>query len=220
MTSKNSLLIAGIAIAMIVGSGYVQGVWTFRWSEARELHAASEKLAKVPLILNDWTGKDTPLDSRQATLGRIHASVSRQYVNAKTGQSVTVLLLCGRPGPLSVHTPEVCYAGSGYEVAGNRSKVVVDYPGGGPGEFWAIKVSKPDPVRPERLGIDYGWFARNHWAAPDMDARFAFSGQAVLYKMYVIHEQDRSDESGTVDASSQFLKDFLPTLQEILAVPA
>ena len=220
MPPKNTLLLAGIAAALIAGSGYVQGVWSFRWSAARELQAASEKLAKVPMVIGDWTGKDAPLDERQAAIGQIHASVSRQYVNAKSGRAVTILLLCGRPGPLSVHTPDVCYAGSGYEVASGRSKMAVEYPGADPAQFWAIKVSKPDPLRPERLIIDYGWFSRNHWTAPDVDARFVFAGQPVLYKMYAICEQSRGDDAGATVPTAEFLKDFLPVLQELLAVPA
>ena len=220
MSSKSSLLIAGIAAIVIVATGYVHSVWSFRWSAPRELKAAAEKLTRVPMVIGDWTGKDSPLDERQASVGRIYASVSRQYVNAKTGRSVTVLLLCGRPGPLSVHTPEVCYGSSGYTIAGDRSRIAVDYPGAVPAEFWALKVSKADPVRPERLMIDYGWFSHDQWSAPSMDARFVFAGQAVLYKLYTIREQDRVDDSGALDPSADFLKEFLPALQKILTASA
>jgi len=217
MSSKPSLLIAGIAAILIVATGYVHSVWSFRWSAARELKAAGEKLSRVPLVIGDWTGKDSPLDERQASVGRIYASVSRQYVNAKTGRAVSILLLCGRPGPLSVHTPEVCYGNSGFTIAGDRSKMAVDYPGAAPAEFWALKVSKADPVRPERLIIDYGWFSDDHWSAPEIDARFVFAGQPVLYKLYTIREQDRVEESGVPDPSADFLKEFLPALQKILS---
>ena len=37
-------------------------------------------------------------------------------LSAVTGKVVTLFLACGRAGPVCTHTPDVCYAGSGYEV--------------------------------------------------------------------------------------------------------
>ena len=34
----------------------------------------------------------------------------------------TALILCGRPGPVSIHTPDVCYRGLGYEPTGSPSR--------------------------------------------------------------------------------------------------
>jgi len=217
MSSKLKLLPVLIAAIVILGSGYVHGVWSFRWSAARELATASAKLTTIPHVVGDWVGTDSQLDSRQASLGRIDSAVSRQYVNSKTGRAVTILLVCGRPGPISVHTPEVCYAGSGYEVASGRSKVSVDYDGGGKAaQFWSIRVAKPDPIRPERMIIDYGWFSGGNWTAPDLDSRLVFASHPVLYKLYIVREQSRSDEQVAFDPTTEFLRDFLPKLQKSL----
>ena len=216
MSVKTKIFPAAVAIAVILGSGYVHGLWSFRWTAASELKTAAEKMTKVPKVIGDWTGEDSTLDQRQATIGRIYASVSRHYKNSKTGQSITILLLCGRPGPIAVHTPDVCYSGSGYEVAADRTKESVDYGMAAPAQFWSLKVHKLDPTRPERMVIDYGWFSQGKWSAPGSDARFEFAGRAVLYKLYVIREQTRADERGAFDPTVEFLKEFLPSLQEVL----
>ena len=218
MSIQSKLAPVAIALALILGAGYVHGVSTHRWTVSAEIRNATAKVASIPLTFGDWTAKESPLDERQAKIGRIEASISRQYVNAKTGQAVSVLLVCGRPGPISVHTPEVCYAGSGYKVESERKRVAYDYDGNRKASFWSIKVSKPEILRPERMSIDYGWFANQTWSAPDMDARFEYAGIPILYKLYVIREQSRmNDRSGTdTDPTPDFLKDFLPMLQKIL----
>jgi len=107
MSLKAKIAPALTALVVILGTGYVYGVSTFRWTASKELQSAADKLGRVPLNVGDWVGKDSPLDPRQAKIGQISASVSRHYVNSKTGQAVTILLVSGRPGPISVHTPEV-----------------------------------------------------------------------------------------------------------------
>ena len=218
MPSK--LLPAITAIAILLGSGFVHGLWSFRWSAARELQTAKHNLEAVPKQFGDWTSsKDQKLDERQSTVGRIDASMSRIYTNAKTGQVISALIVAGRPGPISAHTPEVCYAGSGFDPAGESTKASIDYGGPNPGEFWTLKVSKPDPARPEHLKIYYGWFAGGRWQAPSGESRFRFASYPVLYKLYVVREHSRI-EGTDFDASVDFLKSFLPEVQQILNPPA
>jgi hypothetical protein len=219
MCTKTTLLPAVATVAILLGSGYVHGLWSFRWSAAGEIRAAAERLAAVPAAFGDWSGTDAPLGDREAKVGRIDASVSRRYVNARTGRAVTILLVCGRPGPIAAHSPEVCYAGGGYEVEGERAKVAIGYGGPRPAEFWSIRVAKPDAARPERITIDYGWFADGVWTAPAGEARLHFAGHPVLYKLYAIREQPRADDRPDFDPTADFLGEFLPRLQVALGGP-
>jgi hypothetical protein len=219
MRTKTTILPAAVTVTILLGSGYVHGLWSFRWSGPAEVRAAAERLAAVPMAFGDWSGTDAPLDSREAKVARIDGSVSRRYVNARTGRAVTILLVCGRPGPIAAHPPEVCYAGGGYEVEGVRSKVAIDYGGPKPAEFWSIRVAKPDAAHPERIGIDYGWFANGAWTAPEGEARLYFAGHPVLYKLYAIREQSRADDRPDFDPTADFLGEFLPRLQVALGGP-
>ena len=38
----------------------------------------------------------------------------RTYTHRISGETFQVLLVCGKPGPTSLHPPDVCYQGAGY----------------------------------------------------------------------------------------------------------
>lgn len=216
MRLKTTSLLSIAAVAIIVSSGYVHGLWSFRWSAEAELEAAAEKLSRVPMSFGDWTGVENPIEERQLQVGRIAASVARIYTNTKTGQKISFLIVCGRPGPISIHTPDVCYGNSGYVAEGGRSRLSIDSGGPRPAEFVAIRMKKPDPIKPSTLAIDFGWFAGGGWTAPLTDARFRYAGYPVIFKMYVIREQTRPDDRNDFDPNGEFLKAILPELQKIL----
>src|SRR5262245_28962108 len=103
-----------VALALVVGYGVAEGVSTHRWWESAALTRAAGRLADVPRTVGDWEGKDNEMDPRQAAAARLRGYVTRQYVRRGSNESVTVLLVCGQGGPVSAHTPDVCFAGIGY----------------------------------------------------------------------------------------------------------
>jgi hypothetical protein len=229
MQLKNKLIPSIMALVIILGAGYVHGITSFRWTAESALKVAEANLSKIPLEIEAgvdgagnkiyWKGLESKLDERQMKIGQIRASVSRRYTNSQTGQSVTILLLTGRPGPMSVHTPEVCYAGSGYTKQTERKLETIPNSGGSPANFWSLRVGKEDPLQPGELNILYGWFAKSKWTAPETDARFSFAEFPVLYKLYTVREDTRTTSGRSGDASDpsvKFLEVFLPVLQNIL----
>src|SRR5947209_1965401 len=106
----------------VAATGTVHGVWANRWSSPEALQRATARMAEVPMTLGDWDGQAGELDARQLAVADVSGHLLRRYVNRRNGAVVTVLLLCGRPGPVSVHRPEVCYGGAGYELAAPRAK--------------------------------------------------------------------------------------------------
>src|SRR5581483_10664642 len=89
------------------------------------------RLSGVPTSLGDWEYQEVEGKTGVADPS-LAGSIWRQYVNRRTGQKVVCVLVCGRPGPVSIHTPEACYGSSGY-VVGARTRT----PGVGKfGEFW------------------------------------------------------------------------------------
>src|SRR4051794_41847552 len=54
------------------------------------------------------------MDARHLDAVGVVGHLSRRYVNRRTGDAVLVLLLCGKPGDVAVHTPDVCYEAAGY----------------------------------------------------------------------------------------------------------
>ena len=75
--------------------------------------------------------RTSPTTRRTMARAGIKGCVYRRYRNPRTGESVSVLLVCGRGGPISVHTPDVCYAGAGYRPTARSEPKEVDL-GDGP----------------------------------------------------------------------------------------
>src|SRR5690348_14337503 len=100
------------AVVLVVACGVVHGFWTGRWSGITNTDVAAH-LAQVPLDVGDWQGHDLEADARLKD--GMAAVLYRSYVHRQSRETVTVYLVCGRPGPVAVHTPDVCYAASGFE---------------------------------------------------------------------------------------------------------
>src|SRR5687768_3625371 len=114
---------AWIATLLILGAGLAGGLWTNRWAVSAELETAVTRLGDLPPTIGDWEGqKVEALDARQLEIGEIAGHAVRQYKHRRNGQVISVLVVCGRPGPIAVHTPEVCFSGGGFQQAAERSR--------------------------------------------------------------------------------------------------
>ena len=206
-----------VATMMVLGTGLLHAHWSGRWSSSQGLAASAAKLTKVPMIVGDWEGRTVEIDRRQLERGGIVGCLSRRYTDRRTGAGVTILVVCGRPGPISVHTPEVCYGGGGYETISPRVKASVMPDGAaGPAEFWRVELQKTDSAVPDALEIYYAWNSGGRWLAPTGDPRFTFARSPALYKLYVIRQSNKSGDRPMADASTAFLRILLPKLRQAL----
>src|SRR5688572_27634055 len=120
-----AMVLATVVLAL---SGVAHGVWTDRWSDPVALKRAVAALdAGVPLEAGPWRGQVIEPDKRVLEVGGTAGSAMRRYVHRETGAEVSVLFVCGRPGPIATHPPEVCLAGAGYELAGDPAMRSVNY---------------------------------------------------------------------------------------------
>ena len=181
------LLIPLIVTVFLLGDGLVFGLWTHRWQSVDQLPAAVARLQELPLDCEDWQGQSLPdLDVRVVAQAGFAGYLHRRLQNRRTGAAVNVLLACGPFGPLSVHTPEVCYAGSGF--VQQSTKLLYKETCGvpvGDALFWTAKFHKPEALEPGQLRIFWAWNAGEGWKAPE-NPRFAFAGacralQALCY---------------------------------------
>ncbi|MCI0682570.1 MAG: EpsI family protein [Gemmataceae bacterium] len=208
--------ILGLAAAALLIDGYVHGRWTERWGASVDAELAAQRLHDVPMRIGDWQGhaKD-PLDDREVEQAGFRSHFIRVYTNRRTGAAVTVLLACGNPGPISVHTPDVCYRGSGFQIMKAQEQCRSTAANGtAAGELWKCQFGKPDSTSPVQLRVFWSWNSKGAWLAPT-NPRFTFAGAAALYKLYVIHElipnDPRSERIGT-----EFLTELLPQLNDSL----
>jgi hypothetical protein len=206
-----------LAAPLIIGYGVIEGRWTSRWTPSPEIREAADRLQRVPLALGEWKAKALEMDPREVEVGQISGYLYRVYVRPATKDVVTVLLVCGRPGPVSVHTPDVCYRGLGYAMAGDSSRVAVPAPGlKRPAEFRTAQFRREEGPNPDPLRVFWGWNAAGTWEAPD-NPRFAFARFRALYKLYVIHHQADPNEPAEQDAGQDLMNLLLPELERALA---
>jgi hypothetical protein len=204
-----------LVAALLVLDGIVYGLWTNRWRSPEELVQAVARIEHAPAIVGDWQSEPgKPLSQREIEAAGFSGNLVRTYRNRVTGQSVGVMLACGRSGPLSVHTPDICYRGAGYEAMKTITKR--DETVGG-AELWQAYFAKADGLSPTELRVVWAWNADGSWVAP-ANPRFSFAGAPALYKLYVIQEMIPGDRNAD-EACAEFLQQLLPALNKELFPP-
>jgi hypothetical protein len=215
---RKTIALAALA-AIVLTAGVVHGLQTDRWRTGPGLDAAAGRVATLPAKVGDWEGADDPsVTPEEMARAGVKGYVLRRYVNRATGRSVNVLLVCGRAGPVCVHTPEVCYAGAGYEQSGERKARDVTPPGDATaGRFLTARFKKTGNRSPGALDIYWGWGSDGQWDCPD-NPRLAYARQPYLYKLYVVREVP-AVKAEADDTPAEFLKVMLPELRKTLFAP-
>jgi uncharacterized protein DUF3485 len=197
-----------LAFTIIVASGIAHGLCSERWTPSPKVQQAVERLPSVPKNVGDWEGQDIDNDVAEKHRGDIQGALQRRYVRRGSSDEVTVALVCGRSGPISVHTPDVCYQGAGFRMAGEPTKHIVPTTGSGePAAFWkASFVKETVPVRDE-LRIYWAWNAGSGWQIAK-EPRLAFARFPVLHKLYAIYRVPPGTTA--TDPCPEFLRQLLP----------
>jgi hypothetical protein len=210
-------LLLGLVLVVILASGIAHGLWSGRWNVSDGPERAAARLERLPMAVGDWDGHAGELDTRQMKVADLSGASVREYVNRRTSSVVSILLVCGRPGPVSVHPPEICYGGQGYEPAGARSRYANPSLAGA--AFWVCDFHKPRVTPPDRLRIFYAWSANGTLSAPE-NPRLTFFREPALYKLYIIRKLVQAEEPLEDDPAVDFLKVFVPQLQKsVFATP-
>jgi hypothetical protein len=208
---------AVLALIVVLASGVVHGVWTDRWATDGTVAAAVTRLNQVALTLGDWQGQDTPFDPK--LIGPVGGFLHRRYHNQRTGATIAVSLACGRPGPISIHTPDVCYVASGFDPAASTTYSLPLSPSSPGAEFKTAQFVKSKSAEQVQLRVFWSWNAGGVWQVSD-SPRFAFTGQRVLYKLHLVREMSSPSEPLDDDPCVEFMQLLLPELQNTVLSPS
>ena len=216
MTALKHWPLLGFLVATIA-AGAAYGTWTDRWGRSADREVAVERLATIPRELGGWVGTDVEISGAEVHRAGIDGYVLRTYQHPKTAQRVTLLVVCGRPGPVSVHTPDVCFQGSGYELTTVPAREPVSL-GEGTATVWSTVMRKSASVLPDTLSVRWAWRTPSGgWQAADRP-RVTFARNKVLFKIYVVSDQSAAAvRSGRTDPAVEFLPAALPALDRCLA---
>lgn len=196
----------------LVACGIVHGFWTDRWVPPMETVQAAERLQAIPLELGEWDGEALEVKTGEAGAG-VAGCIKRRYVNHKTGVVISLFLVCGRGGPVSIHTPEACYGASGFVV---NARTRYDSPTGD--NLWKTDATRTNATEQTRLRLYWAWCDGSAWLAAN-DAREQFARRPVLHKLYVQRELSGLNESTQTEPCEEFLSLLLPALRRTLFAP-
>ncbi len=210
-----------VGLVILMGSELLHGRWTDRWSFSGEPEASCAKLPKqdVPMIVGDWTGHPgKPIAHEDLVVGEIQGYFNQTFTHP-SGAEISVLVLCGRPGPIAVHSPEVCLGGEGCVLDGKKERLGVDLaPPNQRVEFWVGQFYWFDGgLRKDRRQL-WTYSSNGTWSADD-NPRFHFARYPSLYKIYLVRQMSRRDEKLDEDPMLDFIKVFMPEIQKRLFGP-
>lgn len=194
------------AVVILLAAGVAHGLRTDRWGGTADTAAAAARVAGVPDRVGDWEAAAVDINPRELALSRAAGIVARRYTNRYTRSAVTVMVVTGRPGPVAVHTPDVCFSGAGFVPGPTEVRTLPDGAKG-----WTALFTKPGPT-PETLRVTWAWSDGGDWVA-EGSPRTAFAGVRVLHKLYVVRPAGVGDDAAADAAEVEFLRAFLPALR-------
>jgi hypothetical protein len=214
LTMLRALPLCAGAIVLAL-TGILPGIRTDRWGVSPDLRKAGERLEAVPEPAGDWEGQPFEISDRELKIGGVTGYLARRYVNRITSEEAMVIVVCGRPGAIAVHTPDICYQGLGYQMANRPNRVAI--PGGKKnGDLWTATFTRTGG-QPDSLRIFWGWTADGPWQAAD-NPRFRFLRAGALYKLYVVRRLPWSAKKlETEDPSLKLLEALQPQLAKCLS---
>jgi len=212
-----------LGIVLILGLTLVEAQMSDRFQGSNfTAERFSELLEHVPMKIGDWVGEDQQVeDEVRQTAGAV-GYVSRQYRNAKSGEVVRLWLIVGHARDICRHTPNVCYASSGFKVrAENNSLQSIDVKGLPPAEFWTNTFLKEDSTGRDLVRVFWAWYEPEsdgtvRWQAPK-NPRWAFGNARALFKMYFSDEMHDTNETTDRSPCLRFAKEFLPVVDKALS---
>lgn len=199
-----------MAAAIIIGAGLVHGAWTNRWGPSPALAALAARYDSVPMVIGDWKATPFELGALERRMAGAEACLARVYTNARSGTSVSVLLLGGLPGNIATHTPDVCYRGAGYVLDNPVSYQYQPRDGKETAQFLTAVASRAG-ANPSVLRIFWTWHTSKGWAASE-NVRWKFASEPMLSKLYIVRETGGASVEPDRDPSKEFLDVFLPEL--------
>jgi hypothetical protein len=211
---KQLLLMIGVAalLAGTAAAGWLHGQLTNRWGHHPDSNLAAARLRQpLPVRVGHWTlERETELEPEVIRLLQCPASISRVYSHNQTGDRISVAVLLGPPGPISVHTPEICYSSHDYSITSERELATLKDVAGDEHSFWQVTF-KSNGLDNARLRVLYAWTTGNRWAAAERP-RFGYGGVKHLYKIQLASNTQPGDSLEEFDPAKDFLGQFLMQL--------
>ncbi len=204
-----------LVAALTVLSGVIHGYMSNRWGLSQDLLAAARKLENLPDRFATWELQSSyELGDRVARELQCAGYVVREYRDQETTLPVTVTVLIGPSGPMSVHVPEICLGSRDFTKLDEPRLVVLKGPDAENQEFWC-QTFRANNLNGDVCRIYYAWSDGGPWSAPK-NPRLTLADRPYLYKIQLVGYLPPQPDLKKDDACRKFLEDFIPILKAYL----
>jgi hypothetical protein len=196
--------------------------WKFA-SLSEKSEAAPFPLALLPRVAGTWQageGSESQLDPDVARLAGSTDHVVRTYLDEKTGEQASTLVLYGLAAWVYGHTPEACYPAAGYQTVKGPVDGTITLPGllTEPVRYrWAIYVKRDAGTGLNRYEEAIYTFRHNGEWLPDVAPRWKmFRYHPGLFKVQIAHPISSLSESGKGGPCELLLTELVRQVEERL----
>jgi hypothetical protein len=203
------------ALALLVLTGLLHGRITDRWGYSGDLQSAVEKLNHLPLLIGDWDGTIVETKHDAASTKGVGAFSTIRYINRLNGDAVNMTLVAGRPGPLSLHPPTICFPAHGYSQKDAPARKRLALAESGQADFMFSEFGRPVGAVQETTRIYWSFGVHGAWTVPD-NPRVALARNPAVYKLYCFTQSLNVDRRHDEESASQFIGLYLPELKKVL----
>ena len=214
MKSLTSIVVLVLAVALTIVGTFVHGNLTYRWDTNAKVDALVEAMGNVPTKIGAFElASKEALAEHAANQLQCFGDQIRTYRDPATNRKIQVALLMGPTGPISVHTPDICYSSRKFKKLGKRAPLAVTRIAG-EDQFWSIQFQSRD-LTGEFIRSIYGWSTDGLWQAPET-ARFEFAGEPYLFKIEFVIFAESLDELERDADALEFVKRYSQALRDQL----
>jgi hypothetical protein len=210
---KNNWTALLIGLILIGSAGGVHGLWTQRWTAASE-SIDPQHVLNFETTISGWKPEEfqevRPIDMPEKT-----KMVSRVFRNRTEKAGAVVSITSGHPGIVAVHTPDLCYLGSGYKLRTAVKKETVELITGDSAEFYVAEFSKNTTLGLEVIRVRWTWTSDGKWQAPDYP-RWLFGRATQLHKVYIVQPVSSHDRLTADEGFRNFVAALMPELSRHL----
>lgn len=205
-SQKQMIVTVATMIILMVVSGLIYRVVA---SPAKRIPLDPNTLSGFPFQIGDWVGEEVPIDPDIEDAMDVDSYVSRRYVRADGGASISLYMPCGTDiAQLLQHIPENCYVGAGWTLTSHRIEEL---------SFGEESVLTGRIVQFARSGLDMRKLVLFHFLIADGEYFTSFSAVAKAKGWRHFAEVEyaaqvqivSSADSQSIEAATQSVLDFV-----------
>ncbi len=198
-------LVVGLGIT--ITTGIVCGRVSQRWGPVPDLVAAGKHLSSLPTQIGSWQLlEEDSMSESEIQMLSCAGYVNRKYIDRRSGDTVSMAIYVGPSGPISVHTPEVCFSSRDYTPEAAHRRVEFAAPNNLKHSLWSTTFRANNAIA-DRLRVYYGWLVDDTWTAAE-SPRFTFAGSPMLFKLQIACSVPPGKSGDGIDPCHAFLQEL------------